>query len=299
MKPAPFVYLAPSSIDEALEMVEEHGPDAKLLAGGQSLIPAMNFRLLQPSALIDLNRIHNLSYIEQDEQGNLHIGAMTRQSAVEHDPQVRKLSPLLHQTMPRIAHRQIRNRGTMGGSLVHADPAAELPVVTTALRCRFKLRSLKGERWVEAQDFFVGMFTTDTRPNEILEEFVIGPYAERTGWAFLEVARRSGDYAMAGVAAMLTLDEGGRTADARLVYLNLGDGPVEAQQAEQRLVGHAPDGKAFGEAARIAAETEITPFGNLHATPEYQRHLAQVLTERALVQAAERAIGKSDPEGGA
>lgn len=289
MKPAPFKYLSPSSLDEALEMLGEHGPDAKLLAGGQSLIPAMNFRLLQPSALIDLNHVPDLSFIRQDGNGGLSIGAMTRQSSVEHDPKVRQIAPLLHQTMPRIAHRQIRNRGTMGGSLVHADPAAELPVVTTALRCRFKLRSQGGERWVAAQDFFVGMFTTETRPDEILEEIAIEPSPARTGWAFLEVARRSGDYAMAGVAAMLTLDEHMQISDARLVYLNVGDGPVEATQAEELLVGQAPGDKAFAEAAQIAAEEEMTPFGNLHATPEYQRHLAQVLTRRVLAQAAERA----------
>jgi CO/xanthine dehydrogenase FAD-binding subunit len=291
MKPAPFKYLSPGSLEEALQMLSEQGPDAKLLAGGQSLIPAMNFRLLQPSALIDLNRIDALSYIRPSESGGLRIGAMTRQSEVERHPDVRTVSPLLHQTMPRIAHRQIRNRGTIGGSLVHADPAAELPVVTTALGSRFKLRSQEGERWVEAKDFFLGMFTTATQPNEILEEIEIEPSPERTGWAFLEVARRSGDYAMAGVAAMLTLDEGGRCADARLVYLNLGDGPVDAQEAAASLAAQLPGDTAFAEAGRIAAETELAPFGNLHATPEYQRHLAQILTRRALSQAAERAGG--------
>jgi carbon-monoxide dehydrogenase medium subunit len=289
MKPAPFKYLSPKSLEQALEMVRDEGPDAKLLAGGQSLIPAMNFRLLQPSALIDLNQIPSLSYIRPDGKGGLRIGAMTRQSSVEHDLLVREVSPLLHQTMPRIAHRQIRNRGTMGGSLVHADPAAELPVVATALRCQFKLRSLEGERWVAAQDFFVGMFTTVTGPNEILEEIAIEPTPPRTGWAFLEVARRSGDYAMAGVAAMLSLDADGRMSDARLVYLNVGDGPVETPEAVARLIGLPPEDETFAEAARIASETEIMPFGNIHATPEYQRHLAEVLTRRALAQAAERA----------
>jgi CO/xanthine dehydrogenase FAD-binding subunit len=289
MKPAPFKYLSPSSVDEALQMIEQYGPDAKLLAGGQSLLPAMNFRLLQPSALIDLNQIPSLSYIRSAEGGGLRIGAMTRQSQVEHDPAIAELVPLLHETMPRIAHLQIRNRGTIGGSLVHADPAAELPVVTVALRCQFKLRSLKGSRWVSAPEFFVGMFTTDLQPDEILEEIAVESSPERTGWAFLEVARRSGDYAMAGVAAMLELDESETISGARLVYLNLGDGPVEASQAEEHLLGRSPKADAFVEAGRVAAEEEIVPFGNLHATPEYQRHLAQVLTQRALTQAAERA----------
>lgn len=291
MKPAPFKYLSPSSVDEALEMLGDQGPDAKLLAGGQSLIPAMNFRLLQPTALIDLNQIPELSYIRLDDERGLRIGAMTRQSEVEHDPQVLQVAPLLHQTMPRIAHRQIRNRGTVGGSLVHADPAAELPVVTTALRCRFKLRGPFGERWVPAPEFFIGMFTTDTHPDELLVEIAIDPSPDRTGWAFLEVARRSGDYAMAGVAAMVACDESGQISDARLVYLNVGDGPVEARQAVEYLIGRTPDDEFFAESARIAAEKEISPFGNLHCTPEYQRHLSQVLTRRALEQATERALG--------
>jgi len=161
-------------------------------------------------------------------------------------------------------------------------------VVTVALRCQFKLRSLKGSRWVSAPDFFVGMFTTDTQPDEILEEIAVEPSPKRTGSAFVEVARRSGDYAMAGVAAMLWVDEDGRMSGARLVYLNVGDGPIEARQAEEGLVGRVPGEAVFAEAARIAAEKEITPFGNIHATPEYQRHLAEVLTQRALAKAAER-----------
>lgn len=289
MKPAPFKYLAPSSIQEALELLHEHGADAKLLAGGQSLIPAMNFRLLQPAVLIDLNRVQELDYIEPGEDGGVRIGAMTRQSRVERDDRVAEVSPLLHETMPNIAHRQIRNRGTIGGSLVHADPAAELPVVTTTLRGRFKLRSLDGERWLGAQDFFLGMFTTAIDTEEILQEIAIEPSPPNTGWAFLEVARRSGDYAMAGVAAMVELGDEGLCARARLVYLNVGDGPVESMAAVERIIGEKPEPGAFSECARIAAEEELDPFGNLHASPEYQRHLARVLTQRALQVAAERA----------
>lgn len=289
MKPAPFKYLAPSSIQEALELLHEHGADAKLLAGGQSLIPAMNFRLLQPAVLIDLNRVQELDYIEPGEDGGVRIGAMTRQSRVERDDRVAEVSPLLHETMPNIAHRQIRNRGTIGGSLVHADPAAELPVVTTTLRGRFKLRSLDGERWLGAQDFFLGMFTTAIDTEEILQEIAIEPSPPNTGWAFLEVARRSGDYAMAGVAAMVELGDEGLCARARLVYLNVGDGPVESTAAVERIIGEKPEPGAFSECARIAAEEELDPFGNLHASPEYQRHLARVLTQRALQVAAERA----------
>lgn len=289
MKPAPFKYLAPSSIPEALGLLHEYGTDAKLLAGGQSLIPAMNFRLLQPSVLIDLNRVEGLDYIEPGDDGGVRIGAMTRQSSVEHDKRVSDVCPLLHETMPNIAHRQIRNRGTIGGSLVHADPAAELPVVTTTLRSRFKLRGLEGERWLGAPDFFLGMFTTAIGAEEILEEIAVEPSPPHTGWSFLEFARRSGDYAMAGVAAMVELGTDGRCAGARLVYLNVGDGPVESTLAVQRIVGERPEKAAFSEAGRIAAEEELDPFGNLHASAEYQRHLARVLTQRALQVAAERA----------
>jgi CO/xanthine dehydrogenase FAD-binding subunit len=291
MKPAPFKFLSPESLEEALQLISAHADDGKLLAGGQSLVPAMNFRLVQPAVLIDLNRVAELGFIRPSKAGGLQIGAMTRQSQIEHSQEVRQAAPLLFQTLPRIAHRQIRNRGTLGGSLVHADPAAELPVAATALRCRFKLASTRGERWVETPSFFVGMFTTAVQPDEILVEVEVPPNTPRTGWSFQEVARRSGDYAMAGVAAMVALDDDGTCAAVRLVYLNVGDGPVEAAQAAEGLIGHQPEAAKIEEAARKAAEDEMAPYGNMHATPEYQRHLARVLTVRALTQATEMAAG--------
>lgn len=288
MKPAPFEYYAPDSLDEALEIKANLGEEAKPLAGGQSLIPAMNFRVAQPGVLVDLNKIKELGYIRK-ENGALRIGAMTRQSEVEHSPLVAEFDPLLHETVPNIAHPQIRNRGTFGGSLAHADPASELPVIALARDARLRVQSKEGERWVNASDFFQGMFTVDVGVDEFLVEVSLPEFPVRTGWAFMEVARRQGDYAMAGVAALVTLDENGACEKARLVYLNVGDGPVEAEEAAQLLHGEKISEKTIEAAAAKASQDEITPFGNMHATPEFQRHLTSVLTRRALEQARQRA----------
>lgn len=288
MKPAPFEYYAPDSLEAALELKAEHGDEAKVLAGGQSLIPAMNFRVAMPGILVDLNKISNLRFIRK-QNGELRIGAMTVQSQAERDPLVESDSPLLYETLPNIAHPQIRNRGTIGGSLAHADPAAELPVVASAMNARLKAKSKDGERWIEVADFFSGFFSVSLQPEEILVEIAWPDLPPNAGWAFLEIARRRGDYAMAGVAAVLSLKENGDCEEARLVYLNVGDGPMVAVEAAKSLKGQKPNDKAFAEAAKIASETEITPFGNVHASPEYQRHLSQVLTQRALSKASERA----------
>ena len=288
MKPAPFEYHAPESLAEALELKREHGDEAKCLAGGQSLIPSMNFRLLQPARLIDLNRLSQLDYIRV-ESDELRIGAMTRQRRVEREAAVRERAPLVAETMPWIAHPQIRNRGTFGGSLAHADPAAELPVVALAVNARFRAQSSTADRWLAAREFFQGSFTTALQPDEILVEVALPPLPPRTGTAFTEVARRRGDYAMAGVAVAVTLDEAGSCREATLVLLNVGDGPVDARQASAALIGAKPTLAAIAEAAQLAAEKEIEPFGSVHATPAYQRHLAGVLARRALRTAFERA----------
>lgn len=289
MKPAPFEYFRPESLEACLDLLGKHGDEAKLLAGGQSLVPAMNFRLAQPSLLIDLNRITELDYIRPQENGGLRLGAMTRQRRLETDPAVSSAAPLLAETMPHIAHVQIRNRGTLGGSLAHADPAAELPVIAVALGARLRLRSAQEERWIDAADFFQGVLTTDLAPDEALVEVELPPVGSRTGWSFMEIAPRAGDYAMMGVAVVVTLDEQGEVSAARLVYLNAGDGPVDARGAAQVLVGRAPSTEAVEEAAALASEVEIDPLGNVHATPQYQRHLARVLTRRAVEQAVKRA----------
>jgi carbon-monoxide dehydrogenase medium subunit len=288
MKPAPFEYYVPDSIDRALELLHEHADAAKILAGGQSLVPAMNFRVVQPSMLIDLNRINELDYVRENGEC-LRIGAMTRERTLEFDVQIAKRSPLLHEAAPHIAHPQIRNRGTIGGSIVNADPAAELPVLMIALNARLKAGNISGERWIEAKDFFVGMFTTVLEPDEILVEIEVPFIEPHTGWSFMEVAPRAGDYALMGVAAQVTLDEHGKCRQAKLVYLNAGDGPVDARDAAQMLVGESITDELIDAAANVAGEKEITPFGNVHTSVEFQRHLAKVLTRKTLKQAILRA----------
>ncbi|MBE2238078.1 MAG: xanthine dehydrogenase family protein subunit M [Caldilineaceae bacterium] len=287
MKPAPFAYFAPRSLDEALALLQEHGYEAKLLAGGQSLIPAMNFRLAQPAALIDINRIDALSFLEPASDGGLRIGAMTRQRTVERSALVAERAPLLHATMPFIAHMQIRNRGTLGGNLAHADPASELPAVMVALGARFRLQSQRGARWVNAADFYVGLFATTLEADEMLVEIAVPPLPPRTGWSIQEIARRRGDYAIVGVAATATLNADGRCHAARLVYLSVGEGPIQAHDAVAALHGQAPTAAVIAAAMRGASQ-RIEPLGDIHATPAYRRQLIEVLGRRALTEAFAR-----------
>lgn len=288
MKPAAFDYFAPKSIDEALSLLATHGYDAKPLAGGQSLVPTMNFRLAQPAVLVDLNSIDELFFIRENGEG-LRIGAMTRQHTVECSPLVQHRSPLIHETMPHIAHPQIRNRGTFGGSLAHADPASELPALAVTLDARMRVQSSRGERWVAARDFYLDLFATDLQPDELLVEIAIPDLPAHTGWAFDEVARRHGDYAMAGAAATVTLAGDGTIAAARLVYLSVGDYPTEAFQAEALLIGEQPTAAVIRAAAEIAAVQDIDPGSDIHASADYRRHLAKVLAGRVLHRAIERA----------
>jgi carbon-monoxide dehydrogenase medium subunit len=291
MKPAPFNYFAPTSIEGVLSHLGEHGYDAKVLAGGQSLIPMMNFRLAQPSVLVDLNRVKELFFIHPDEDGGLRLGAMARHNHVEYDPIVAERAPLIHEAMPKIATTQIRSRGTFGGSIAHADPSAELAAVSVALSGRFRLRGPNGERWVPANEFFVGMFTTLLEPDELLVEARFPALLPRTGWALVEIARRPHDFSLVGVAVVVTLDNQGQCQQARLVFLSVGDGPVEAHQAAEILKGQAPSPEAIRAAAEMAATADIDPGGDIHASAEYRRHLAKVLARRALIQAFERARG--------
>lgn len=289
MKPAPFDYYAPSTTDEALALLTEHGYDAKPLAGGQSLIPTMNFRLAQPAVLVDLNNLPNLAYIEPTDDGGLRIGAMTRQRSIERSALVAERAPLLHATMPYIAHTQIRNRGTIGGSLAHADPAAELPVIAVTLGAQLKVQSSGGERWVAAEDFYIGLFTTDLQPEEIVAEIVLPPPPRRSGWSFQEIARRHGDYAIVGVAAHVQVDEQGRCQQAKIGLLSVGEGPVQAQGAMALLQGEAPTADLITAAAEQCATHDIDPTADIHASVAFRRHLAKVLTTRALSEAFQRA----------
>jgi CO/xanthine dehydrogenase FAD-binding subunit len=287
MKPAPFDYIAPDSVAETTAVLAQNGDEAKVLAGGQSLVPAMNFRLVQPAMLVDINRLTELDYVKQ-ESDCLKIGALTRQRTVEKHPLIQTYAPLLYETLPHVAHWQIRNRGTMGGSLVHADPAAELPVIMVALNARFRLKNAGSERWVTATDCFEGLFTTALTPEDLLVEIEIPFLAPRSGCCFVEFARRKGDYALLGVAAVLTLDESGICKDAHLVYLNAGEIPISAVEAEAMLIGERPTPELFKAAADKAATDEINPSGDIHATERYLRHLGRVLTKRALTNALAR-----------
>lgn len=293
MKPAPFKYFAPASVEEALALLVEHGYDAKVLAGGQSLIPTMNFRLAQPAVLVDLNRVSELFYIDPDSKsGGVLIGAMARESQVEHSSLVAERAPLVSEAMPHIAHEQIRHRGTFGGCIAHADPAAELPAVVVALDATMKVQNQSGARSVPAEEFFISLFTTVLMPDDLLVEVAIPPLTPRTGYAFMEIARRHGDYALMGVAATVTLNEKNECEKSRLVYVNGGDRPFNARQATDLLKGHSLTPDLIEAAAQAAATQDVDPPTDIHASAEYRRHLVRVLTRRALTQAAERATEK-------
>jgi len=288
MKPAQFKYFAPDTLEEVLSLLNEHGDDAKVIAGGQSLVPMMNFRLAQPAIIIDLNLIHDLFFIRPEDDGRLMIGAMTRHMEIEKSRHVFELAPLLSEAVPYIAHPQIRNRGTIGGSIAHADPAAELPAIMLALDARFNLQSSENNRWVKAKDFFLGLLDTALEPNEILRDIELPAVSLGSGYAFCEVARRHGDYAIVGVAAVVNLDDQGKCSEARVVLLSVGDGPVDASQAAQNLVGENPTEKAIEDTADIVAERDIEPTNDIHASTEFRRHLAKILSVQALTRAFER-----------
>ena len=285
MKPAPFRYVAPTSVEEALGALAEYGYDAKLLAGGQSLIPTMNFRLSQPGILIDLNRIPDLGYIMPAPSGGLRIGAMTRQRQVEQSTLVAERAPLLTATMPNIAHVQIRNRGTIGGSLAHADPAAELPAVLSALQGKLIVRGPDGDRRVDVDDFYVGLFATDMAMDEMLIEIEVPPTPRHSGFAIQEIARRHGDYALVGIAVQVEMDDDAHCCAARIAYFSVGDGPVMATDAALMLLGERPSRAVIEAAANQAAMVDLDPPSDIHASARYRRHLAEVLGRRALTEA--------------
>jgi len=291
VKPAPFRYHRPASVDEALSVLAEEGYGAKPLAGGQSLIPAMNFRLAQPAVLVDIFNLDELRGIRDATGGGLIIGSMTRQAEVERSGLVHERAPLIAEMMPWIAHAQIRNRGTIGGSLVHADPAAELPAAMLAVDASLRLRGPSGERSVAAGEFYTGLFTTALAPDELLAAIEIPALPDHTGCAFEEFARRHGDFALVGVCAVLTLSADGIVSRAAITLLSVGDGPVRASLAEEALVGSAPTVDVIRASAEAAATRDIDPPADIHASAAYRRQLARVLTTRALTTAARRAAG--------
>jgi carbon-monoxide dehydrogenase medium subunit len=286
MKPASFKYVAAASVDHALSLKAEHGDDAKFLAGGQSLMPAMNFRLAQPAVLIDINEIADLTGIRRSAAAT-RVGPVTRYRALQRDAAFARDFALIGEALPHIAHPQIRNRGTIGGNLAHADPASELPAIALALGARFHARTATQERWIEASDFFVGALTTDLQPDEMLVGIELLLPKPRTGCCFMEIARRRGDFAIVGVAAMMTLGQRDECTDVRLAFCGVGETPVDASSAAEVLVGGVPTEAAIRDVA-ASVQGMIDPGGSVHATAAYQRHVAGVLTERALRTAHQR-----------
>lgn len=288
MKPVAFELERPASVDEALALLAGTGRDAKVLAGGQSLMPLLNFRLARPEVLVDLNGVSELQYVSRDD-GELRVGAMTRLRHLERAPEVGERWQLVAEALPQVAHTPIRNRGTFGGGLAHADPAAELCAVGLALDATLVARSqARGSRAVPAEEFFRGPYATALEPDEVLTEVRLPGQPEGAGWAFSEVARRRGDFALVGVAALLALAPGGSVREARLAYASMGPRPLRAYRAEQALAGRPATEAAFREAAEAAVQ-ELEPGDDLQAGRAYRLHVARVLTERALGQALARA----------
>lgn len=286
MKPAPFDYVCPRNLADALETLRQRGDDAKCLAGGQSLVPLLNLRLSKPETIVDLNRLTELAHIRPHD-GGLAIGALTRQRAIEASALVADRAPLLFEVTPLIGHAPIRTRGTIGGSLAHADPAAEYPAVVLALDGQLRLATTGAERVVPAAEFFITYLTTACEPTEVLTEVTLPPLPPRTGTAFLELTQRHGDFAIVGVAAVVTLDNAGAVARARIVLCGVGSTPLRATLAEGVLQGQRPSRALLADAGRVAMD-ETDPADDLHGSAEYRREMTAVYTRRTLARALER-----------
>ena len=288
MKPPPFAWSRAGSVDEAVSILAECGADAKLLAGGQSLVPMLNFRLASPSRLVDVNRIPGLSGIEEGREG-VGIGALARHREIERSEIVRRRFPVLSEAVRHVAHLAIRNRGTLGGSLAHADPAAELPMIALLLDARISVSGPGGARRSLARGFFRSALATSLRDDEMVTRVDFPRLPPGVGWGFEEVARRAGDFALAAVAAVLGLAPDGKTvAEARIAVMGVHDTPLRIDRAETRLAGEAMSGGAAEEAARTARDA-VEPASDLHASAGFRRHLVEVLTRRALQSAWRRA----------
>ena len=285
MKPAKFDYHAPTTRDEVLELLEQHGYDAKVLAGGQSLMPMMNLRLARPAVVVDINRAEGLSCIARDD-GGLTVGAMTRQRTLERSGEIRDLFPLVSAAIPHIAHFQIRNRGTIGGSLAHSDPAAEIPALCLALDAEITAASSGGERFIAANDFAQGPLTTALEPQELLTQVRL-PLLDGGGkwqWGFREVCRRDGDFALVGAIALLRMDEENVCREARIAMFGVGDGPARMPDAEASLTGRTVDAEARAEAAALVSAA-VDPGSDIHASAEYRKEVSAVMARRALEDA--------------
>ena len=288
MKPPPFDYSAPDSVAEALELLQRAPEETSALAGGQSLVPVLNMRLAQPLALVDLNRVAGLDAIEATREGRVRFGSMVRQRRLESEPLVRDRLPLLTEAAVHIAHLAIRTRGTVGGSLAHADPSAELPAAVSALDGRMLVRGPDGERTVPAADFFLGPLTTAIEPGELLVAVELEPPPPGSGSAFVEVARTHGAFALAAAAAVLHLDDGGGIDHARVALAGLGGVPHVPAWLDEVAGGEAPDEALFRRVGERVRD-EVEPFDDVHASAQYRKRIAATLTARALATAAARA----------
>lgn len=286
MKPAPFAYARPGSVEEALAILAEHGDEAKVLGGGQSLVPLLNMRLARPSVLVDLGGVAELIGITSN--GAVSVGAMTRQVEVEHSAEIKSALPILPAALRHVGHAAIRTRGTFGGSIAHADPAAELPAVFCALEGEAVIAGQAGTRTVPADEFFTTYFTTKVREDELLKEIRLRRLTSADRWAFLEVARRHGDFALVGVAVVLTTDGEGPDAictKARIALSGVADVPVRATAAEAVLEGARLSDQSVVAAAAAATTSSFNPEGDVHASADYRKEVAQSLVRRAVAQA--------------
>jgi len=286
VKPPKFAYADPDSLSETLELLAAHGDGAKVLAGGQSLMPLLNFRLARPELVIDINRVRELHNSDLDGAGGVRVGATVRQRELERSPALRRANPLLAEAMPLIGHFQIRNRGTVCGSLAHADPAAELPAVALALDAEMTVHRRGGSRTVAANDFFEGYLTTCLAADELLTEVSFPPWNARDGWAIEELVRREGDFALAGIVVRLSV-AGGTCAEARVVAFGLAGRPQRLMKSEQAMLGSGA-GQAINEIEAVV-RSEVEVDDDVHASAAYRANVAGALAERALARAWERA----------
>lgn len=285
MKPPPFDYVRASTLDDAVGLLGQHGPEARVLAGGQSLLPLMKLRLARPTVLVDLGRVRELDYIRR-EDGVVAFGAMTRLVELESSA-VATAHPMLAAFAPQIGHRAIRHRGTVGGSLAHADPAAELPVLAAALDAELRVTGPQGERSIAAADFFVAALTTSLRAGEILREARFPVLPPGSGWSVMELARRHGDYALVSTAVVLEFAADGTLTAARIALGSVAEAPVRCGAAEAGLRGQRPSVALFESVARAAA-APLDPPADVHGSGAYRKRLAEVLVSRALAQAWDR-----------
>jgi CO/xanthine dehydrogenase FAD-binding subunit len=284
MKPAKFDYHSPQSRSEALELLAEHGDDAKILAGGQSLMPLMNMRLVRPSVVIDINGIGDLAHITPEQDGGLSVGALTRHRQIEQSSLVWERFPLLAEAVPNIGHFQIRNRGTVGGSLAHADPAAEIPALSLTLDAEFVITKKGSERVVNADEFFVTHLTTILEPDEMLTQVRFPSPPQPWQWGFQEVCRRAGDFALVGAVAMLQLDANGVCQDGRITIFGASGTPLRISAAEGILQGSQVDADVRQQAAEAVSQA-LDPISDIHASAEYRKDVGGVMARRALEQA--------------